>query len=432
MTRLLPLLLSVPLLLSARRVVAIAAHTEDYVRHGAAAARDDEVVLILVTDDSKRAASPAPAASEVISLGYPDGGMQSVPDAELRARFSTLLGGLKPDRLMTCDPWARYDSDFDHEKVGRAAAAVSAGMERWFWSADGLRVSKPGGDAYADWYTAQVRSGRAWAAPKGPAALARPAPGKGKTLVIVQPHADDFSGFAGGAVLQFIEAGYTAYIVNVTNDEKDYHGLGLSTGETIGRNARELGDVARMAGIKEVINLNLKNDELESFPHTELRGRLMLAFRTLKPDVMFAYDPWSLYERNPDHARTARAAAEAAWAAGNPRFNPEHLLLGLKPHAVRERYYFPRGPSDINRYFDISAQIDRKIRLVQGHKTMMQSTVNKLRDQLAIAGLRMPQMEKDGDAFYLRMSDIFERERSGNLGKQYGVAFAEHFHYEKE
>ena len=92
----------------------------------------------------------------------------------------------------------------------------------------------------------------------------------------------------------------------------------------------------------------------------------------------------------------------------------------------------PRGPSDINRFMDISAPFERKLAMIQGHKTMMQSTVNKLRDQLAIAGLRMPRLEKEGDRFYLTMTEIFERERAERLGKGYGVKFAEHFHYESE
>ena len=98
-----------------------------------------------------------------------------------------------------------------------------------------------------------------------------------------------------------------------------------------------------------------------------------------------------------------------------------------------ERYYFPRGPSDINRFFAIpDAVLEAKLRLVKGHKTMMQSTVNKLRDQLAIAGMRMPQLDKEGDRFYLRMADIFERDRLEKLGQQYGVKYAEHFHYDSE
>ncbi len=514
------LLLALPALLNARRLIVITPHGDDFAIYaGGTIARmigeGTEAYLVRVTNDEKHSrgisteetrvrtvqeterAAKILGFREVIHLNYKDGEMQAASETELRARLSVLFRTLKPDALMTCDPWTRYDDNFDHEKVGHAVedAAWTSGNDkfhpelqraglqpfavpdRWYWSAgqryenstmdvtatletnrqaiaalataSGFRPRRLRGadravekfhrtagsglqSPYVEWYKQQRDSGKAWAAPLGAPKLAKPGPGKGKILAVIQPHADDFSGFAGGAILQFMEAGYTAYIINVSNDEKDYHGLGLTTGQTIDRNAAELRELARKAGIKEVLNLNLKNDEMESFPHTEMRGRIILALRTLKPDVIFAYDPWSLYERNPDHARTARVAAEAAWAAGSEHFNPEHFSLGLKPHTVRERYYFPRGPSDINRFFDISAQFERKLAMIQGHKTMMQSTVNKLRDQLAIAGLRMPQLEKDGDRFYLTMSELFERERAERLGKDHGVKLAEHFHYESE
>ncbi|MEO7651920.1 MAG: PIG-L family deacetylase, partial [Bryobacteraceae bacterium] len=501
--------------------VIITPHGDDFAIHAGGAiakmtAEGWEAYLVRVTNDEKHSAGISTAETrlrnmretdkaakilgirEVIHLNYKDGDLQSASETELRARITTIFRTLRPDALMTCDPWTRYDDNFDHEKVGRAVedAAWTSGNDkflpelqraglapfavptRYYWSAgqryvnhvvditgtlarkkealaalatsatwrskrfrgaenprEEFHFTKGSGlqEPYIEWYTGQLRSGKPWAAPTGPARQAAVPDGKGKVLVIVQPHADDFSGFAGGAVLQLIQAGYTAYIVNVSNDEKDYHGLPLTTGQTIDRNAAELREVARLAGIKEVLNLNLKNDEMESFPHTELRGRLILAFRTLKPDVIFAYDPWSLYERNPDHARVARTAAEAAWASGNEHFHPEHFALGLKPHMVRERYYFPRGPSDINRFFAIpDAVLETKLRLVKGHKTMMQSTANKLRDQLAIAGMRMPQLDLEGDRFYLRMADIFERDRLEKLGLQYGVKYAEHFHYDSE
>ncbi len=514
-------LLCLPALLAGKSLLVISPHGDDFAVYAGGtiarmASEGWDVTLVRVTNDEKhsvsfsteetrlRTRSEAEAAArilgirEVIHLNYKDGELQSAAETEMRARFTVLFRAIRPDALMTCDPWTRYDDNFDHEKVGRAVedAAWTSGNDkfhpelqraglrpysvplRYYWSAGQRYVNRtldissalkkkraslgalptftayrprrlgdtskateefhvtPGSGLqapYVEWYTEQLKSGKPWAGPTGAVQPAKPAGGRGKLVAIVQPHADDFSSFAGGALLQFLAAGYRAVIINVSNDEKDYHGLGLTTGQTIDRNAEELRGVAQMAGIAEVLNLNLKNDEMESFPHTELRGRLILAFRTLKPDVIFAYDPWSLYERNPDHQRVARCAAEAAWAAGNVHFHPEHFAAGLKPHTVRERYYFARGPSDLNRFFELSeTDLAKKIRLIQGHRTMMQSTANKLRDQLAIAGYKMPEMERTGVEFYLKMAEVYERDRAEMTGKQYGVKYAEHFHYEAE
>lgn len=518
---LLTLFLAALPLAAAQKLLIVSPHGDDFAIYaGGAIARMTsegwEATLVRVTNDEKHSRGISTAETrvrsvaevekaakilgirEVIHLNYKDGELPAVPETELRARLTTVIRTIRPDAVMTTDPWTRFDDNFDHNKVGRtvedacwtsgndkflpelqrAGLAPYAVPERYYWSAGQRWVNHTvdikatlarkrealdalpmftsyraqrlrGSDRpaeefhrtkgsglqmpYADWYVAQKSSGRNWADPTGPARLVKPAPGQGKVLVVVQPHADDFTSYASGTVMQFIEAGYTAYLINVSNDEKDYHGLPYTAGQTIEHNQKELAAVAKMTGIREVIRLNLKNDEMESFPHTELRGRLILAFRQLRPDVVFAYDPWGLYERNPDHERVGQCVSEAAWAAGNEHFHPEHFAIeGIKPHTVRERYYFPRGESDINRYFDISAQLEKKIRLIQGHETMMRSTANKLRDQLAFAGLSIPELKADPDHFYLKLVEVYERNRAASVGSKYGVNAAEHFRYDAE
>ena len=88
---------------------------------------------------------------------------------------------------------------------------------------------------------------------------------------------------------------------------------------------------------------------MDAWPIIEMRARLVFLFRALKIDTVLVYDPSGLYERNPDHYVTARAVE---WAAAVSGFNwdyPEHFLVGLKPHAPQERYYFARGPQLVNR-----------------------------------------------------------------------------------
>jgi LmbE family N-acetylglucosaminyl deacetylase len=425
---------------------------------------------------------------EVVHLNFKDGELDPVSETELRARFIQLFRTFKPDTVMTSDPYTRYDDNFDHQKVGRAVedarwtggndkfhpemnraglathgvaniyywsrgdhdvnqrvdvsdfldlknrafaamptlltAKQAASVETFhYWQGSGLQ------GPYVEWHRQQLASGKPYAAPKGVAARGNAADMKGKTLVIVAPHADDFSIFAGGTVAMMAKAGCTIYMIRGTNDEKDSYLL--SQAETVSRNATEVEEAARIAGIKEVISLNFKNDELDPVSHTEIRGRLILLFRVLKPDAVMTYDPWSLYEENPDHVKFARATAEAAWASGNDHFNREHFALGLKPHTVRERYYFQRGPSDINRVFDISLVIDQKLRTVRAHKTMNRATALHLKDKLTMAGLRLPLLDKEDPATINQMIDIMILEAAEARGKKYGLKYAEEFHYEK-
>ncbi len=424
---------------------------------------------------------------EVVHLNFKDGELDPVSETELRARFIQLFRTFKPDTVMTSDPYTRYDDNFDHQKVGRAVedARWTGGNNKfhpemnraglpthgipniYYWSRGDhdvnqredvsafldrknkafaamptlLASKKPAAietfhvwqgsglqGPYVEWYRQQLASGKPYAAPKGEALRGNAADMKGKTLVIVSPHSDDFSIFAGGTIAMMAKAGCKIIMIRGTNDEKDSYLL--SPADTVSTNAAQVEDAARAAGIKEVISLGFKNDELDPVSHTEIRGKLILLFRLLKPDAVMTYDPWSLYEENPDHVKFARATAEAAWAAGNDHFNQEHFAIGLKPHTVRERYYFQRGPSDINRVYDIAPVIDQKLRTVRAHKTMNRATALHLKDKLTVAGLRLPLLDKEDPTTINKMIDIMILEAAEARGKKYGLKYAEEFHYE--
>jgi len=98
---------------------------------------------------------------------------------------------------------------------------------------------------------------------------------------------------------------------------------------------------------------------------------------------------------------------KAAWAAGNDHFKPRALRVGAEAaHRGLKRYYFQRGPSDINRVFDISPVIDQKLRTVRAHKTMNRATALHLKDKLTVAGLRLPLLDKEDPATINKMIDI--------------------------
>ncbi len=67
---------------------------------------------------------------EVISLNWRNDHMDSVPIKEIRAQYILLIRKLRPDVLMTWNPWGHYDRNPDHRKVARAAgeAAWMAGL----------------------------------------------------------------------------------------------------------------------------------------------------------------------------------------------------------------------------------------------------------------------------------------------------------------
>ncbi len=252
---------------------------------------------------------------------------------------------------------------------------------------------------------------------------------KGRTMVVVTAHADDFTIFAGGTIAKMIKEGYTAHLIRVTNDEKDSQDLSL--GETVARNENELRKAADVIGIQEIHSLNFRNDEMDPVPETEVRQKLVLLFRKLKPWTLFTFDPSAKYEENPDHKKTARAAEDAAWTGAGHLYDPEQLTMGLGKWAVLDRYYWARSLEDwdVNKVVDISSTIDQKIHAVQQHKTMMDHTAHQLKEKLAEANLRLPLLDTIDETSVDKMVDIHLREWAAALGAKHGMRYAEVFHY---
>jgi LmbE family N-acetylglucosaminyl deacetylase len=260
--------------------------------------------------------------------------------------------------------------------------------------------------------------------------IERPAPDsphKGKVLAVIEPHSDDAPIFAAGTIAKLLNEGYTGYLIRTSNDEKD--SFDLSMGETVLANQRETEAMAKALGLKQVFNLNYRNHRMDDVSRVEIRARLLFLFRLLKVDTIFSYDPWGHYEENPDHYVTAQCVESACWMAGGRLDYPEHFAAGLKPHGVREKYYFARGPQLVNRVVDISSTIDRKMAVIRANRTMIKNMVGQLKQSLAARSLRLPALEQDDDAAIREYVNFKFRERDRQLGQKYGLEYAEAYHH---
>ena len=71
-----------------------------------------------------RAANAILGIQETLTLGYPDGGF--IDADALRQELIGLVRKTHPDRLLTLDPWLRYEIHPDHALVGRVACDAAA------------------------------------------------------------------------------------------------------------------------------------------------------------------------------------------------------------------------------------------------------------------------------------------------------------------
>lgn len=270
--------------------------------------------------------------------------------------------------------------------------------------------------------------------------IERPQSGKphqGKVLAAIQPHCDDIPIFAGGTVAKLIQEGYTGYMIRTSND--DAAGRGATVGEVIRNNEIANEATSKVLGMKKVYDLGYRNHRMEEYNIQELKARLIFLFRLLKVDTILCYDPWGHYEENPDHYVTAKAVEAACWQAGSKDY-PEQLEV-VAPHAVKEKYYFARGPQRVNRIVDYTPYVDLKVQsnVVIKSQGPGGDAGARLRKSLADQGKKIPLLGQsdqaanynyvkhfmlDRDSQYLR-GVVSDRE----VGKKYGVEWGEAFHY---
>lgn len=254
-------------------------------------------------------------------------------------------------------------------------------------------------------------------------------PHQGKVLAAIQPHCDDLPLFAAGTILKLLREGYTGILIRTSNDEMA--GRGATMGEVVLNNERDNYEVGRRLGLHKVFDLHYRNHEFDAVAAAELRHRLIFIFRLMKVDTVISYDPWGHYEENPDHYVTARAVEAACWMAGGRWDLPEHFEAGLQPHAVREKYYFARGPQLVNRVVDIGAVFDRKVEVNLANVTQGPAGENgaALRKRLAEQKLRLPILGNDDEQANREYIRHFVLREDAELGRRYGLAYAEPFHY---
>jgi LmbE family N-acetylglucosaminyl deacetylase len=257
--------------------------------------------------------------------------------------------------------------------------------------------------------------------------VATGSPHAGKVLALITPHLDDGPIFAGGTIAKLLSEGYTGYFIRTSNDEKD--SFRLTMGETVLANERDTQEFLKTMSLKESFDLGYRNHRMDDISRVELRARLIFLFRLLKVDTVFSYDPWGHYEENPDHYVTAEAVEAACWMSGGRLDFPEHARVGLKPHAVSEKYYFARGPQLVNRVVDISTTIGKKMASIRSCRTMIDHMVNDLKTALAERKLKLPTLDGSDDQAIAAYAKLAFETRDSQVGRKYNLAYAEEFHH---
>ena len=179
-----------------------------------------------------------------------------------------------------------------------------------------------------------------------------------KCVLAVQPHYDDNDIAAGGTLAALHKAGAEIVYLTVTDDLIGVIDASLSPAAAAAQLKREQEAAGKIIGVRQ--HYWLGYPDAGKYDYFKLRAGIIKYIRLVKPDFVFAPDPWLAYEAHRDHIQTGLATAEAAILYGLTRLSSNdpsvdaayvgHELLGIA-------FYYTRDPNTV---VDISQTREKK------------------------------------------------------------------------
>ena len=178
-----------------------------------------------------------------------------------------------------------------------------------------------------------------------------------RRILCVQPHYDDADLSIGGTLARLHDAGAEIFYLTVTNDLMGVIDTSLSAEEATRQLRSEQYATGEIIGVKEQHWLDFP--DAGSYDYFEVRRGIIRAVRLLRPDFLFAIDPWLPFEAHRDHILAGQAAAEAAILYGLMRIPTDPQVdAAYTPHELKGvAFYTTRAPNTV---VDISATQARK------------------------------------------------------------------------
>ena len=118
-----------------------------------------------------------------------------------------------------------------------------------------------------------------------------------ETVLALVPHPDDAEIYCGGTLARYAAEGAKVHIVVATDGRK---GSFMEESNTLAEmRAEEMWRAAAALGAEPPVLLGFPDMELDTLRPGVLREQFVRAIRRLRPEVVFAQDPYALYEPHP-------------------------------------------------------------------------------------------------------------------------------------
>ena len=218
-------------------------------------------------------------------------------------------------------------------------------------------------------------------------------------VLVVTAHPDDSEFGAGGAIAKLVKDGCEVTYVIATNGNKGSSDRSMTSERLAVIRAEEQRNAARTLGVARVQFLGYPDCEVEDT--RDLRRDVTREIRRWRPDLVIAMNPTRTYNlggSHRDHRITAGVALDCVYPLARDHLAFPELMPEFEPHKVLEIHLMQwENP---NLVVDITDVMDLKLKALACHASQFGD---------------FPAVEKR------------VRERSAELGKPKGYAFAETF-----
>jgi len=228
---------------------------------------------------------------------------------------------------------------------------------------------------------------------------------KNRTILAIGAHPDDLDFGFGATIAKAASQGANIYYLLATKGQRGSSDKNMTSDELAVLRTNEQKRAAKILGVKKVFFLNYNDGELA--PDIELKEKVVIYLRKLKPDLVFTMDPTHFFYKefgfvnHSDHRAIGEAVLDAAYPLARDLLSfPEHQAMGLKPHKVKELFFPTFRPEEANCFIDVSRFLDKKFAALKYHASQVGN-----------------------------MKEIKHRmtERAGMLGKEIDKTYAEAF-----
>ena len=217
--------------------------------------------------------------------------------------------------------------------------------------------------------------------------------------LVVTAHPDDSEFGAGGTVAKLVKDGVEVTYVIVTNGNKGSGDRSMTPERLAAIRSDEQRNAARTLGVARVEFLGHPDGEVEDT--REVRRDVARQIRKWRPDLLICQNPnrtYNLGASHRDHRTVGGVALDCVYPLARDHMAFPELMPEFEPHKVRQVYVMQwQNPHLV---IDISDVIDLKLRALACHASQF------------------------GD---FSKVEARVRERSGELGKAKGYAYAEAF-----